>query len=124
MLSQRIAEVELAARGGVGRIAGMPFSACRPDVLGQYAEELVALENRLDRRRTQCMALLGALYAYIDDIDDSELRQVMSYRYINGESWQRIAFRIGETDEQYPRRLHNRFLQRGKIQLPEMPDEI
>ena len=43
-------------------------------------------------------------------IDDSLMRQIMTYRYIDGDTWQMIAARIGEWDEQYPRRLHNRYL--------------
>ena len=73
-------------------------------------EELKALWRRLDARRTRCMALLGALYRFIDDIDDSLIRQIMIYRYIDGLTWKEVAAAIGEADEQYPRRLHNHFL--------------
>lgn len=66
--------------------------------------------QKLDERRWRCMELLGELYAFIDDIDDSRMRQIITYRYVYGETWQRVATRIGEIDEQYPRRLHNRFL--------------
>ena len=56
------------------------------------------------------MAQLGALHRYIDSIDDSRMRQIMAGRYVDGLSWKEVAARIGERDEQYPRRLHNRFL--------------
>jgi len=35
---------------------------------------------------------------------------ILTYRYISGLTWQQIAFNIGEHDEQYPRRKHNKFL--------------
>lgn len=111
MLSQRIAELELAAQGGVGRITGMPRRAAARDRTGECAVRITALWDRLEARRTRCMELLGALYAFIDDIDDSLTRQIITYRYIDGETWQRVARRIGEADEQYPRRIHNRFLE-------------
>ena len=101
MLSQRIAGLEPAARGG-GRVTENPDDAT--------AAMLARLRERRDARRGRCMELLGALYAFIDDIDDSLMRQIMTYRYIDGETWQGVAFRIGERDEQYPRRLHNRYL--------------
>lgn len=109
LLSQRIAELELAYRGGGGRVTGMPL---RPRGGGRAddGEKLAALWARLDARRARCMDLLGALYAFIDDIDDSLMRQIMTYRYIDGDTWLAVAIRIGERDEQYPRRLHNRFL--------------
>lgn len=118
LLSQRIAELELAAQGGVGRITGMPRAVRRGDLTGDMAVKLAALSERLEARRTRCMDLLGALYAFIDDIDDSLMRQIMTYRYIDGETWQAVATRIDERDEQYPRRLHNRFLERAE--LPEI----
>ena len=116
MLSQRIAELELAARGGAGRITGMPRASRRRDRTGDMAVQLSLLWDRLEARRARCMDLLGALYAFIDDIDDSLMRQIMTYRYIDGDTWQMIAARIGEWDEQYPRRLHNRFL--ARVELP------
>ena len=118
MLSQRIAELELAAQGGVGRITGMPGGPRLKDRTGEIAAKLVDLWALLEARRVRCLDLLGALYAFIDDIDDSLMRQIMTYRYIDGESWQGVAERIGEKDEQYPRRLHNRYLA-GKKE-PEM----
>ena len=117
LLSQRIAELELAAQGGAGRITGMPRSARRWDRMGDCAAKIADLWARLEARRTRCMGLLGALYAFIDDIDDSLLRLIFTYRYIDGETWQRVATRIGEADEQYPRRLHNRYLRDHEIAL-------
>ncbi len=115
LLSQRIAELELAAQGGAGRITGMPRAGRRWDRMGDYAAKIADIWDRLEARRLRCMELLGALYAFIDDIEDSLLRQIFTRRYIDGETWQRIAFLIGDTDEQYPRRLHNRYLMRPAV---------
>ena len=97
-LSQRIARLEQAARDGAGSRA-----------------RLEAMRGRLARRREECMEQLGALYAFIDDIDDSLTRQIMASRYIDGYAWRCVAGIIGERDEQYPRRLHNRFLARTEL---------
>ena len=113
MLSQRIAELDPTARGGAGGIAGLPGGFTPAD--GPEAEKLAALRRRLEARRGRCMDLLGALYTFIDDIDDSLIRQILTYRYIYDETWREVAARIGEKDEQYPRRLHNRFLQGVRV---------
>ena len=110
LLSQRIAELELAAQGGAGRVTGMPRGTARWDRTGDYAAKLADLADRLEARRGRCMDLLGALYDFIDGVEDSRMRQILTYRYVDGESWRCIAGYIGERDEQYPRRLHNRFL--------------
>ena len=72
---------------------------------------------KLVARRQRCMEQLGALYDFIDDIEDSQMRQIMTCRYIDGHPWRIVAAYIGERDEQYPRRLHNRYLR--KTELPE-----
>lgn len=108
LLSQRIARLEAEIEEN-GR------SRWRGRVVVEHGARLNALRDRLALRRTRCMEQLGALYRFIDDIDDSLLRQIMAGRYIDGLTWKEVAARIGERDEQYPRRLHNRYLTRNEL---------
>lgn len=80
-------------------------------------DEAAPARKRLEARRERCLVQLRALYGFIDGIDDSQMRQIMARRYVDGCTWRGVAAYIGERDEQYPRRLHNRFLQ-GAV-LPE-----
>lgn len=95
------------------------IEAARPRWRGRAAADhrarLIALREQLVRRRERCMAQLEALYGFIGSIDDSRLRQIMAGRYIDGLTWKEVAARIGEASEQYPRRLHNRFLARFEL---------
>lgn len=109
-LSQRIAELELMAQGGAGRVTGMPRGGRRADRVAECAVKIADLRHKMDERRLDCMEELARLYEFIDDIPDSLTRQIFMLRYIDGLSWQQIAFRVGEGDEQYPRRVHNRYL--------------
>lgn len=113
LLSQRIAELELAAQGGAGRITGMPRSARRGSPTEEFALKVVALEDRLEARRDRCMALLGELYAFIDDIDDSFTRLIFTYRYIDGLTWQAMATKLGCMDESGLRKIHNKYLRQA-----------
>ena len=110
LLSQRIVRLD-------NQICDNALSRWRGRVVMEHGVRLAALRERLAQRRAQCMEQLGALYGFIDDIDDSLLRQIMAGRYIDGLTWKEVAARIGERDEQYPRRAHNRFL--ARISLPE-----
>ena len=102
-LSQRISTLELKAQGkGWGHV-----SLARVKQAEQAAEEL---RERMENRRLDCMIELGRLYAFIDSVEDSRLRRILSARYIDGLIWPKVAFAIGETDEQVPRRLHNRLI--------------
>ena len=117
LLSQRVAELEYAAWGGAGRITGMPRAAANWDRPGDCAVKIVELGRKLEARRARCLTLLGALYDFIDGIDDSLLRQIFTYRYIDGDSWQRVAARVGGMEESGPRKLHNRYLEQVELDV-------
>ena len=103
LLTQRLERLET-------EITGNTRCRWRGRATLEYGAQLVALRDALAARRATCMAQLGALHRYIDSIDDSRMRQIMAGRYVDGLSWKEVAARICERDEQYPRRLHNRFL--------------
>lgn len=74
----------------------------------------IRLLTKLNKLKTQ----KENIETFIDSISDSLTRRIFEYRYLFGNkimSWQRIAFKIGENDEQYPRRIHNNFLQKCKF---------
>lgn len=60
--------------------------------------------------RAQCVEEVKFLMEWIDQIEDSRMRQILRLRYIKCESFQQIAFAIGESDEQIPRKKHDKFL--------------
>ena len=60
------------------------------------------------------------LYRFINTVDDSLMRQILTYRYINGLTWQQVAECIGEYDESYVRRKCNAYLQN----LPKMSENL
>lgn len=53
-----------------------------------------------------------ALNEFINNIADSEIRRIFRYRYIEGWTFQKIAFKVGNGDEQVPRKKHNNFLKK------------
>ena len=111
-LSQRIGELELMAQGGAGRITGLPRGGRTSDRVAECAVKIAEVRDRMEARRVDCLNALAALYAFIDDIPDSLTRQIFMHRYIDGMSWQQVAFRVNEFDEQFPRRIHNRYLKK------------
>lgn len=115
LLAGRILELEDAAMGGVQHITGMPRGSGTGDKVGRMAAMIADLRTQLSDRRGECMDELTRLYAFIDGVEDSLTRQVLIYRYVDGMTWQKIAAELGETDEQYPRRLHNKFLKNAKF---------
>lgn len=118
-LSQRIADLEWKAQNCEGRIRGLPGTP--PEMAGRLREAAADARERMEARRLSSMVELGRLYAFIDDIPDAQLRLILSARYIDGMSWKQVAFKIGEYDEQVPRRIHNRALKRMAAEGKDFP---
>lgn len=72
------------------------------------------LSRLLNRRKEMANELLVHIEEFIGEIEDSELRQIFEMRYIDGMTWQRVAEEMGEGGEQYPRKKHDRYLERQK----------
>jgi len=110
---RRLDELEALATSCTSRITGMPRSKGLVDKLAIYSAEIADLKGLIDLNIKKCFYELNRLNRYINGIEDSQMRMILSLRYINGMTWQQIAFSIGEHDEQYPRRKHNDFLNRS-----------
>jgi len=107
---RRLQELEALATSCTSHITGMPKAQGVVDRLAGYVAEIADLRGLIDLSIKKCFFELNRLNRYINGIEDSQMRLILSLRYINGLSWQQIAFSIGEYDEQYPRRKHNAFL--------------
>jgi hypothetical protein len=115
MQQKRITELENLATSCTATITGIPRNPNISDRLGEYVAEIADLRSLLELNLKKCFYELNRLNRYINTIDDSQIRQIMTLRYINGLTWQQIAFRINEHDEQYPRRKHYAFLEQNKL---------
>lgn len=73
-------------------------------------EQLDYLTDLLKNKQKQCFLEQRRIENFINTIPDSQMRIIISLRYISGMSWQQVAFGIGEFDESYPRKKHNKFL--------------
>lgn len=113
-LKRRISELESAAAGCTARITGMPGDEGISDKIGEYAAQIADLRALLDSSLKKAICELNKLNRYIEGIENSEIKLIFTLRYINGMSWQRIAFAIGYQDESVPRKKHNRFLKNDR----------
>ena len=113
-LQARLSELEDLATSSTQKITGMPFGTGVSDMVGRYATEIADLKALLDLNLKKCFYELNKLNHYIESVEDAHIRMILSLRYINGLSWQQVAFSIGESDEQYPRRKHDKFLKQNE----------
>ncbi len=109
--------------GIIDRIGALTLRENRLDTCGggneEIKEEIDYLKNMLLIEQKRCLEQQKRLENFISKIPDSQMRLILSLRYINGLSWQQVAFSIGEYDESYPRKKHNKFLKdyKGDVTL-------
>ena len=111
-LRRQIAELEAAATNCSTKITGLPSGKGISDKIGNYAAQIADLKALLDLNLKKCFYELNRLGRFIQSVEDSQMRIILTLRYVQGFSWQKIAYAIGEHDEQYPRRKHNAFLEK------------
>lgn len=94
-LQRQLEELECLAEGTTQVITGMPHGGGTSDKVGRYATRIADLRSMIDNRKTRCWDELNRLNAYIDGVEDSLTRQILTLRYVNGLSWQQVADSMG-----------------------------
>ena len=111
---KRIKKLEDAATSCSSKIDGLPSGEGINDKIGNYAVQIADLKSLLDLNLKKCFYELNRLNRYIQSVEDSQMRMILTLRYVRGLTWQKVAYEIGEKDEQYPRRKHNAFLRNSE----------
>lgn len=79
----------------------------------RLALEITDLEAIIAAKQIQCIHERAKLERFIADIEDSRMRLIFSYRYVDRLRWTAVAYRIGggnTTDS--VRKAHDRYLQK------------
>ncbi|SCZ80440.1 hypothetical protein [Acidaminobacter hydrogenoformans] len=110
-IQRRIAELEALATGCTVRITGLPKAQGLNDKIAEYVAEIADLKCLLDLDLKKCFFELNRLNRYINSIDDSQMRMILSLRYINGLPWEQVAASISYSlSGESVRKAHDRFL--------------
>ena len=112
-MQNRLQELECLATSCTANITGMPHASGINDRIGKYAAEIADLKSLLDLNLKKCFYELNRLNRYINSIDDSEMRLILSLRYINGLCWEQVAASISLcASGESVRKAHDRFLRK------------
>ena len=95
MDKRRLHELEAEAVSISPNLTGMPRSPGVSDKVGRYAAEIADLKGIIEAKIQQGTYERNRLERYIMDIDDSLLRQIFTYRFVNGLTWDQVAAHIG-----------------------------
>ncbi len=91
---RRLKELEDIATSCTSKITGMPKINGITDKVGKYVAEIADLKGLLDLNLKKCFYELHRLNRYIQEVEDSQMRMILSLRYINGLSWDQVAASI------------------------------
>ena len=92
---RRLKELEILATSCTANVTGLPNGTGVSDKIVNYATEIADLKSLLDLNLKKCFYELNRLDRFIQSIDDPLLRQIITYRFINGYSWAKISYTIG-----------------------------
>jgi hypothetical protein len=108
---RRLEELEALATSCTSYITGMPKSYNIIDKMATYTAEIADLNGLIDLNIKKCFYQLNRLNRFIASINDSEVRMILSLRYVNGLCWTQVAASISPyaTDDSVKKRAY-RFL--------------
>lgn len=95
MDQKRLRELEAKITPGAKVPDRMPRATGAVDKVGYYAAEIADLRSIIETKCRQCFHERNRLERYIADIDNSLLRQIFTYRFVNGLTWDQVAACIG-----------------------------
>lgn len=108
---RRLDELESLATSCTQHITGMPHAKGVTDKLSKYVAEIIDLKGLIDLNIKKCFYELNRLNRYIESVEGSEMRLILSLRHINGFGWTQIAMSIGGGNTaDGVRKAHDRFL--------------
>lgn len=79
-------------------------------IKGYSNEKLIQLREKLEKKQLLLQRKIYKLEEWLDNVEDSEMRQILRLRYRRGLTWNEIAKELHYSDESVPRKRHERFL--------------
>lgn len=113
---QRLLELEAAATSITQNISGMPGSGRKSDKTA-IAAEIADLKRIIRSKNEMCIAHYNRIMRYVASIDDSLIRQVITYRHVDMMKWRDIAQKIGGgNSEDGIRKAYTRYIEKERTQ--------
>ena len=107
-------ELEAAATGITQNISGMPGGGRKSDKTA-IAVEIADLKNIIRNKKEMCISYYNQIMRYVAGIDDSLIRQIITYRHIDMMKWRDIAQKIGGgNSEDSLRMAYKRYLEKAE----------
>lgn len=88
-------------------ITGMPFGNKTNDTVARYSCDIIDLQNELINKRQKYLNQAKIIENYVDSITDSEIRQIVRLRHIDGLTWDEIGGEMNMDRSTVSKKYHN-----------------
>lgn len=113
-LGEQLAEVKISKISPGCQIGdGMPHSSSISD-LSDYAVRVDEIEQKIIKARYQRILTLQLVQARIEAMTDEREKDLLTYRYIKGFGWEKIAVKMNYT-WRHTLRMHGKALENFKV---------
>ncbi len=83
-------------------------------MVGDLATLIAEQKDLIELMKKRSVIEYIRLNRYIANVEDAQMRMILSFSYVNGLSWQQVAFHIGgDNTADRVRKAHNRFLEKN-----------
>lgn len=98
-----------------GTIGPITISGYPVPAYYRYKRQLEKREAVLREKEDELLELVNMVEEYITGINDSKMRRILRYRYIDNLNWVQVAVRMGKKyTADGCRMLHNRFFEESR----------
>ncbi len=100
----------------VGSDTEYPHLSHNITITGINDRKISRLKRKLNRRVKELFAAKAEMLEHIHSVEDSEMRQILILRYVDGLTWQQVARKLGRAgDGSTERKKHDRFLKLSRV---------
>ena len=110
---ERVRRLEEKATSMTQIIGGIPACKGITDRVAEYAPQIAHLKTLIQNNIRWRLHLQYKIEAFIESIEESEIRQIFRLRYLEGKTWKQIAFAMtgaGDGSTQY--KQHKEYLRK------------
>ena len=93
--SKQLEQLYAVAEGTTQKLTGLPHGTETKDKVGNTVADIADIKAILELKRKEYYHQYNCLTRYIESIDDSQLRQIMTLRYIKLKKWNEGADVVG-----------------------------
>ena len=92
-LERRLNDIETIATGTTQTITGMTLAGGMSDKTS-LAAEIADIRALLQEKIVEALWEFQQLTDYISSVQDSHIRRILTYRFVDGNSWTKVAIRM------------------------------